>query len=145
MLSWLSPNPKAWKVFWKSTCNVSSHCWDGIVCKCSCDICITSYACFSRGKQHEPSSVSRLSRPSELCYELILRFIQFQVHNLVLAIHSIFVCLQGAHAAERRHCLHPQAGRCQLVWRRTSRQGRHFPHILCGGEFLLLCKVLIII
>lgn len=45
-------------------------------------------------------------------------------------------CLQGAHAAERRHRLHPQAGRCQLVWRGTSRQSWHFPHNLRGGKYL---------
>lgn len=47
-------------------------------------------------------------------------------------------CLQGAHAAERRRCLHPQAGRCQLVWRRTSWESWHFPHNLCRGDFLHL-------
>lgn len=65
----------------------------------------------------------------------------FPVACLIIIIPFL---LQGAHAAKRRHCLHPQAGWCQLVWRRTSWQSWHFPHILCGGKLLHLISVLII-
>lgn len=43
------------------------------------------------------------------------------------------LCPQGAATAERWCGVHPQAGRCQLVRRGTSREGRHLSHQLRGG------------
>lgn len=46
-------------------------------------------------------------------------------------------CLsQRAHPAERGHRLHPQAGWCQLVWRRASWESGYIPYNLCGGQLL---------
>lgn len=43
---------------------------------------------------------------------------------------------QRTQPAERGHCLHTQAGRCQLVWRRASWESRYIPNNLRGGEIL---------